>query len=299
MSNNLGMRGKDVRVFCMIAQKHKVYILVRQTNPESLGYIGKAGYYPKPAVIKAKTADLNPPPFSYLSGGQRRVVQHRIAGLVSNPWFQPDVYKGAKLAKAKDCWLDTLDIALSTDTWAYWGKEHLSTRTGWKWKIDIAPDSQHFGCLQISKDAIPWSYVHGDYDLKDVILLGAETFNERREGKIDGVKNYTPRLPNGLEFESIQRELNNEMGIDMVQHGSEAQFAWHGDEPITLIQPDGPNLQYRILGNAEAVQSWYQQLNRRLIAENGKDFIGDKSRWFWFGGHGNLFLPGKDRSALL
>ena len=86
------------------------------------------------------------------------------------------------------------------------------------------------------------------------------------------------------------------MGVEMVQHGAEAQFAWHGDEAITVISPEGPNLQYIVLGNAESVQSWYVNLNRSLIAKMGKDYIGDKTRWFWFGGHGNLFLPGKDRS---
>ena len=77
----------------------------------------------------------------------------------------------------------------------------------------------------------------------------------------------------------------------------EAQFAWHGDEPITVILPDGPQLQFKVLGNAEAVQRWYIELNREVIAKKGKDYIGDKSRWFWFGDHGNLFTPGVDRSV--
>lgn len=308
MSTGLGMRGKDVRAFCMIAQKYKVYILVRQTNEASLHYVGQAGYYPKPAAIKAKTSDNDPPPFIYPVGGQVRTAQHRVAGLVANPWLQPAVYAGSKLSKAKDYWLETLDIALSPganipeasatkpETWVVWGKERLSARTGWRWKIDIDPASPHFGCLQIAKDAVTWSYVHGDYDLKDVIVRGRETYNERKEGNIDGVKNYTPLLP-GQAFETIRRELNDAMGVDMVQHGSEAQFAWHGDEPIVVILPDGPQLQYEILGNAEAVQQWYVKLNRSLIAKNGKDYIGDRTRWFWFGDHGNLFTPGIDRSV--
>jgi hypothetical protein len=308
MANDLGMRAKDLRHFCMAAQKHNVYILVRQTNVESLQYVGQAGYYPKPAAIKAKTADFNPPPFNYVVNGQRRTVQHRIAGLVPNPWFQPDVYGGSKLAKAKDYWLETLDIALSPgsnipaagadapSTWSAWAKERVSVRTHWRWKVDVDPASPHFGCLQIARDGVPWSYVHGDYDLKDVIVMGKETFNERAEGKVDGVKNFTPLLP-GLEFETIRRELNAAIGVDMVQHGAEAQFAWHGDEAIIVVLPGGPQLQFKILANAEAVQSWYVELNRKLIAKNGKDYLGDKTRCFWFGNHGALFLPGTDRSA--
>jgi len=308
MAEGLGMRGKDVRIFCMVARKYNVYILVRQTNEESLQYVGKPGYYPKPASIKAKTADRNPLPFSYQKDGKRATAQHRVAGLVPHPWFQPSAYEGTKSGKARDYWLDTMDIALSPgsnipaaepgspETWSYWGKEHFSARTGWKWRIDVNPASAHFGCLQIARDDIPWSYVHGDYDLKDVIVKGRETFNERAEGKIQGVKNYTPILP-GQEFETIRRELNEGMGIDMVQHGAEAQFAWHGDEPIVLILPDGPGLQFQILGNAEAVQSWYMKLNRELLAVKGKNYLGDKTRWFWFGDHGNLFRPGVDRSV--
>ncbi len=83
----LGMRGKDVQVFCMIAQKYNVYILVRQTNEASLNYIGKPGYYPKPAAIKAKTADMDPPPFTYSLDGKPQGANHNIAGLVPHPWF--------------------------------------------------------------------------------------------------------------------------------------------------------------------------------------------------------------------
>lgn len=302
MAGDLGMRAKDVRIFCMVAQKYNIYILVRQTNPASLAYVGQPGYYPKPAAIKAKTADKDP------SGSvASQAARYKIAGLVPHPWFHPAVYSGDKLSSAQRYWLDTLDIALSPGcnipradphapaTWKFWGADHLSARTGWRWKIDVDPASQHFGCLQIARDGVAWSYVHGDYDLKDVIVSGAESINQRVEGSIHGVKNYTPLL-RGMEFETIQNELNERMGIAMVQHGSEAQFAGHGDEAIVLILPDGPNLQYQVLGNAEAVQVWYKQLNRQLIANNGKDYLGDKTRWFHFGDHGDLFMPGMFKS---
>lgn len=300
MANSIGMRARDLRVFCMIAGKYNVYLLVRHTNEASLRYIGQPGYYPKPASIKAKTADTDPPPCQYGTGGQRKTVQHRIAGLVPHPDFQPKVFLGEKLAKARNCWFDTLDVlhgagvnipATTPDTWAAWGKEHASGLSGWRWKVDVDPASPHFGCLQISRDNVGWSYLHGDYDLKDVVVKGHETYNERNEGKFQGAKNFTPLLP-GLEFETIRRELNAAMGVDMVQHGAEAQFAWHGDEPITLVSPDGPGLQFLVLANVEAVMGWYREMNRKLIAKMGKDYLGDKTRWFWFGNHGDLFKPG-------
>lgn len=297
------MRGRDFRVFCMTAQKYGVYLLVRRTNESSLPYVGKPGYYPKPLVVKAKTADLDPPPMSFKVGGQKQTVQHRVAGLVVHPDLQPQAFAGNKVEKAVGCWRESMDVFLppgadiplavpeSRRTLTWWGREHLSTGTGWRWRVDIDPQSVHFGCLQVARDTVPWSYLHGDYDLKDVIVKGQETHNEPVRGLTHGVKNVTPLLP-GLEFETIRRELNDGMGVDMVQHGAEAQFAGHGDEPINVILPEGPGLKFLMLENAEAVQSWYMALNRALVASNGKDYLGDKSRWFWFGNHGSLFLPG-------
>jgi hypothetical protein len=288
----------------MVARQYGVYILVRHTNDASLDYIGKSGYYPKPATIKAKTADIDPPPYRHGAGAGSQTVQHHIAGLVPHPGFQPKVFAGSKMDKAFSCWADTLDVlhgagvnipATSPDTWVAWGKEHVSARSGWRWRIDVNPLSKHFGCLQIARDAVGWSYLHGDYDLKDVIVLGRESDNQRLEGKVQGAKNYTPILP-GREFETIRKALNDGIGADMVQHGAEAQFAWHGDEPITVVFPSSPQLEFKVLGNAEAVQRWYMDLNREVIAKKGKDYIGDKTRWFWFGDHGSLFLPGTVRS---
>jgi hypothetical protein len=145
-----------------------------------------------------------------------------------------------------------------------------------------------FGALMLKRADVPWSYVHGDYDLKDVIVKGHETFNARHEGTLDGVKNFTPQLPKGLEFETIQRELNTVMGVEMVQHGAEAQFAWHGDEPITVVFPDWTHL---ILMSAETVQSWYEDLNRKVLGA-GKDYRADVSRRFHFGPNGT-FKPGQ------
>lgn len=300
MGIGTGMRGKDLRAFCMVARRYGVYILVRHTNDASLQYVGKPGYYPKPATIKAKTADVDPPPFTR-SG---RTVQHRVAGLVPHPGFQPKVFAGAKLEKAQSCWFDSVDVlhgaganipATTPDTWASWGRPHTSGLSGWQWRVDVDPFSPHFGCLQLARDGVDWSYLHGDYDLKDVIVQGHETENKRNEGKVQGAKNYTPLLP-GMEFETIRKALNEAIGVDMVQHGAEAQFAWHGDEPITIIYPS-ERLEFKVLLNAEAVQRWYIELNREVLARKGKDYLGDKTRWFWFGDHGNLFLPGVDRST--
>lgn len=297
--STIGMRGKDLRCIMMVARQFNVVILIRQTNEDSLRYIGTSGFYPKPAAVKAKTADQNPPAVTRLVNGRASSKRYNIAGLVVHPGFHPGAYRGAKTSKAMDCWVHTMEILSPTlahvkvdpdksDTWNIWGVERHGVKAPrWKWRVDINPASDHFGCLQLKSEHIGWSYIHGDYDLKDVIVMGSEQDNRRSEGTLDGVKNFTPLL-NGLRFESVQRAINNLIGTDMIQHGAEAQFAWHGDEPITVAYPDW---HFEVLLSAETVQSWYMKLNREVLAHKGHDYLRDKSRAFHFGPQG-MFKPG-------
>jgi hypothetical protein len=115
MGIGTGMRGKDLQKFLMVARDMKVIILVRHTNDDSLKYVAKKGYYPKPAAVKAKTADKNPPPDTRLVNGRKQVITYEVAGLVVHPGFQPNCYNGAKGAKALDFWdhtMETLSPAL-------------------------------------------------------------------------------------------------------------------------------------------------------------------------------------------
>ncbi len=295
-----GMRGKDLQKVLMVARDFGVIILVRQTNESSLKYVGQPGYYPKPAAVKAKTADVNPPPTRRSVGGRIVNTQYDVAGLVVHPGFCPGSYKEAKLPKALDAWVHTLEVLApamahtpidlaNPNTWSIWGVDRKATNAPrWSWRVDVDPASPRFGCLQIKSGTLPWSYIHGDYDLKDVIVLGREQDNRRREGTLDGVKNFTPLLDE-FEFERVQEALNHLMGADMVQHGAEAQFAWHGDEPITVAFPDWRHL---ILADAMTVQAWYRDLNRSVLAKQGKDYLSDRSRMFHFGPNG-IFGPGK------
>jgi hypothetical protein len=294
-----GMRGKDLQKLLMVARDFGVIILVRHTNAASLRYVGQRGFYPKPAAVKAKTADMNSPPLRRSVGGRVVNTVLDIAGLVVHPGFHPGAYKPAKLPKAQDAWehtLETLAPSLlhakvdlnNANSWSIWGVERKAVHAPrWSWRVDVDPASSRFGCLQIKNVTIPWSYIHGDYDLKDVIVLGREKDNRRNEGTLDGVKNFTPLLED-IDYERIREALNLKMGADMVQHGAEAQFAWHGDEPITVAFPDWRHL---ILTDAMTVQAWYRDLNRDVLAKKGKDYLGDRSRMFHFGPNG-IFAPG-------
>lgn len=300
MGVRTGMRGKDLQKFLMVARECRVILLIRHTNEDSLRFVDVPGFYPKPAVVKAKTADMNPPPNVHLVNGRRTTTSYDVAGLVVHPGFQPGCYHPAKAKKAQECWDQTM-AALSPameqvrvdlskpDSWSRWGVERQGVNgSRWKWRVDVDPQSPRFGALQLSQDGGKWCYIHGDYDLKDVIVLGAERDNRRAEGRVDGVRNFTPLLQ-AMEFEQIRRALNARMGVEMVQHGSEAQFAWHGDEPITVAFPDWTHL---ILHDAVTVQSWYLSLNREVLAKKGTDYLADRSRMFHFGPHG-IFAPGK------
>lgn len=300
MASGTGMRGKDLQKFLMVARDRNVILLVRHTNEDSLAYVGLPGYYPKPALVKAKTADVNPPGVTRSINGRMVAQDYVIAGLVVHPGIHPGAYKASRLQKAMDAWKDGMHYLAGNmpppgdpnrpETWAAWGVGRAAACSSeWRWRVDVDPASRHYGCLQLSQAGKGWNYIHGDYDLKDVIVPGRNTemLNQRNEGKLYGVKNFTPLLTN-MEFETIRLALNTLIGADMVQHGAEAQFAWHGDEPITVAFPDWS---FEVLGNAATVQHWYEKRNRKVLATPGHDYLRDRSRMFHFGPQG-MFAPG-------
>jgi hypothetical protein len=292
----IGMRGKDLQKLMMVARDYNVIILVRHTNAASLKYIGQPGYYPKPAICKGKTADENPKPLTRLT-----LRTYDIAGLVVHPGFHPTCYSAEKLQKARKAWDETMEHLAPTlrnvpvdpldkASCARWGVDRVGVgpASRWSWRIDVDPNSPRFGCIQLKNADVDWSYIHGDYDLKDVIIPGREDENLRRRGMIDGVKNNLPDL-HGIHFKTIQTKLNALMGADMVQHGSEAQFAWHSDEPITVAFQ---NWTYRILANAAAVQSYYEELKRDILAKTGTDYLRNPDRAFHYDPvTGKMHLP--------
>src|SRR6185312_16039230 len=133
MGIGIGMRGIDLQKFLMVARERKVILLVRHTNEDSLRYVGMPGYYPKPALVKAKTADVNPPgPMRSVAG--RMVKQdYVIAGLVVHPGMHPGAFKPTKRDKAMKAWHDGMQYLAAEnkmppmgdpqrpESWAAWG----------------------------------------------------------------------------------------------------------------------------------------------------------------------------------
>ncbi len=127
------MRLNDKKIFLQVAQELKLWILVRRTNLASLQYIGRAGYAPKPIDCKAKTADQN-------------VGPSLLAGLVVDPTEQPLAFSPSKREKA-------------IVEWRKHGHEMLASGYAVEKNNPITRGL-------VKRDG---SFLHGDYDLYDIV----------------------------------------------------------------------------------------------------------------------------------
>jgi hypothetical protein len=204
-----GMRPQDERVFAEAAKKFEVWLVVRQTNPASWKYIGLSKYFPKPITCKAKTADLD----SFLPGKPR--ARYDTAGLVVDPKVHAKVFSGGKAASA-------------LTLWAKFKAEYLDVK-GSGYTVDGDTKSRHYGCIQYKGN-----YLHGDYDLYDIIVVGHERANLAVVGARDGVADYRPaRLFRVEEF------VNGRIGTEMVHHGGQFQYSEHTNDVVEVFGPKG------------------------------------------------------------
>lgn len=213
------MRRQDRGAFQQAAQKFNVWILVRRTNPASLPYIGQQGYTPKRIDCKAKTADHNV---------ERRVT----AGLVTDPFRWPDAFDDDRLKKAQKIWREFAE------------EMDLESGRG-EYRVDDDPDSKHFGCLTFEGQ-----YIHGDYDLYDVIPV------EHPRGNLAAVESLHGQLHmRGPRVIPVQKFINHQIGVEMIQHGGEMQYADFSEQPVDVFGPKGED--FTIL-NEYSIRSWYE-----------------------------------------
>jgi hypothetical protein len=207
------MRPEDKKIFAEAASNLKLWILVRRTNPESLKYIGKPGFTPKRIDCKAKTADIG-----------------KAAGLVVDAEVHRLAFKPAKTESAMKAWRDFKATQLG--------------RGGYS--VDRKQGSPFYGCVTFNG-----RYIHGDYDLYDIIIPGQEQRNLAAVEELFGQPHRRgPRLYQVMEF------VNTRIGAPMLQHGGEAQYADHSEQAIDAFGPDGE--QCTIL-NEFSVRGWYQE----------------------------------------
>jgi hypothetical protein len=242
---DLGVRRSDVGVFLAAARGFNHIVLVRATNPASLGYIGHAEAVPKPIDCKAKTADRD----VYIP---RKGILAHTAGLVVDPdLVGADAYKEGKHDKARDEWQSFLKNKTRDEI-----ARKVYRRRGDKgfFAVDTDASSFYYGCLMISRQDIPqdfdeaiaattrWrrprmQYIHGDYDL--YALLNADSGNgPTQHNKVYGVDNYySPTLP------AIQDFVNRGIGAPMIQHGEQFRYKHQGDR-VYAFYPDGSSYRF-------------------------------------------------------
>jgi hypothetical protein len=209
------MRVQDKASFLEAARQFQVWILVRRTNVASLQYIGRAGYAPKRIDCKAKTADFDIAPYA-------------LAGLVVDPTIHAKAFKPGKTQTAKNSWASMQPLSASMYT------------------VDTNQKSRHYGCLQFQG-----RYIHGDYDLYDVIDV---TQAQRNLALVDTLLGQPHRR--GPKVITVQGFINSRIGSPMIQHGGEAQYKDHSEQSIDAFGPNGEDV---TILNEFSVRGWYDK----------------------------------------
>lgn len=206
-----GMREQDARIFFEAAKEFNVWLVLRQTNRESLKYIGLSHYFPKPITCKAKTADLNPTPGSGMPG-----ARYVTAGLVVDPTVHGKIFSGDKTGKQV------------VELWKKFKSEQLDIK-GSDYSVDRDSNSIHFGCVQYKG-----KYLHSDYDLYDIIVVGHERANLAVVGEREGAPDFRP-----ARLFPLGRFINGRIGSQMIQHGGQFQFSEHTNDTVEVFGPKG------------------------------------------------------------
>jgi hypothetical protein len=226
------MNQRDQNVFLKAAGRFNAWILVRQTNPSSFQYKGKAVYQPKPISCKPKTAGV--------SLGR---PDKQVDGLVADPYRWREAFSADKIAEARDLWDGFRRL--------YGFGEYVRTPEGFEFKgrsssmgfaIDIQPRSLHEGCLTLEG-----KYLYGDYDLFDIIFLMKPLQNlqgaQRGAYKQRTGPEHAPAfgtLDNRDEnWDEISQFINQQLGVPMIQHGSHLRHKPHDFRDVDAFGPGG------------------------------------------------------------
>lgn len=214
------MRDQDRIVFAQASKQLKLWILVRITNKESLKYIGQNGFVPKPIECKAKTADIDLP-------------QAQLAGLVANPIICRRSFIPSGMAKRLGLWQD---FSL---------EQHVNQK-GSRYTFVTDPASPRYGAVQLNG-----CFIHGDYDLYDVVDPNRPKGNLGAVEELNGVQHVR-----GANFFKVQAYVNQAIGIPMVQHSGEMQRFKNEDEDVVRhaavsIDAFTPTGEYRRLSPSE------------------------------------------------
>jgi hypothetical protein len=317
--NGTGMRLSDWFTFHRAAQTFGQWILVRWTNAQSLKYIGlhtwdpghdrTLRYYPKPIDCKPKTADID-------------VGAYELAGLVIDPTVHKAFGRESKISAAGQAWekflhglgvhdgnelnRQTLSSRNTPLTRPNLGQVmHASaTRDGVSrdrlreinippdsfagercFMVDLDPTSRHYGCLMFNG-----MYLHGDYDLKDIIDPRQLGPNMAVAEQLHGQAHMR-----SAELDAVKQYVNATIGVPMVQHGGEAQYTGHTDDQIEVFGPHG---EAHTLDGRDEIMRWYKfGWNRQTIdpkANTAESYLAPPSHVHMPLSKGGLVLVGAD-----
>ena len=154
---------------------------------------------------------------------------YKLAGLVIDPTIHPNAFNAHKAAKAKQSWAAMKPLLGSAYT------------------VDTNTKSRHYGCAKLEG-----RYIHGDYDLYDVIDI---TQPHRNLALVETLLGQPHRR--GPKVLAVQEFINSRIGSPMVQHAAEAQYADHSEQAIDAFGPNGEDV---TILNEFSVRGWYQKV---------------------------------------
>ncbi|HEY4762491.1 MAG TPA: hypothetical protein VIH75_02360 [Candidatus Sulfotelmatobacter sp.] len=154
--------------------------------------------------------------------------QGPLAGLVVDPRENGSAFSSKRRAKA-DEWIRTLSP---------------------RYTVVKDAASPYHGCVQLGGKR-----VHGDYDLKGIVLPGQE---QRILTLVTETLGQDARR--GPKFYAVQEFVNDAIGKPMVQHGAEDEYLDHStdqDETIFVFFPE--EREPKLLRGPAETRAWYQK----------------------------------------
>ncbi|MEZ6235174.1 MAG: hypothetical protein R3B68_13380 [Phycisphaerales bacterium] len=265
VANSRGMRGIDNVILGQVAEKRKLFIVVRDGNPDGIKYMGRKGdfdkygspitYEGKPESMKAKTAKEGPYKGLVCFDPSHARTHETLARMAGMPEISVDQLLGGRSVKH-----------LMEDTASEFYRRYHTFRNE---KIDAAGyrviDDDNF----IVVHADTGVRYHGDYDLHGV---------HHADGKhMDDVT-------------AVANELNQKMQAKMIQHGAHSGWPDRNNPkiagenagpmpPVTIYTPTGDVVS--IAGGTMAdmrkrMKQFYQENNMTWRYEEWEALPGNK-----------------------
>ncbi|MEX8519917.1 MAG: hypothetical protein AB3X44_15510 [Leptothrix sp. (in: b-proteobacteria)] len=263
---------RHVSIFLEAAEVHGCHILVRETGPAAIHWIGKEGYTGKRVDLKAKTA-------------KKDVGKWQLAGLVCSPEIHPGAFAGRDMKKVFKEWNKAQElITMPSDRQGFDDYSRINVPT--PYIVQTNPGHKHYGCVaMVEFGLVSPKYVHGDYDLFAILPIGnrynamtdvrvhrvggimthpSQTLQDRlQQGQDDYIGPLTFKVANFINTKIAggSPSISNAL---MVNHGEEINFSGtFSDERVCAFFGKNHGGYYtRVLSGAGEQQAFFQRVRR-------------------------------------